>query len=90
MRQVQTFLGLSGYFRKFILGYGAIARPLSNLLKLNTKFRFDEAERSAFEQLKIILSKQIAGVKFISDRRGNRTAYRRVYARLRSDSFTKR
>lgn len=49
MRQVQAFFDLSGYFRKFVLGYDAIARPLSNLLKLNTKFRFDEAERSAFE-----------------------------------------
>jgi len=33
VKQVQSFLGLSGYFRKFILGYAAIAHPLSNLLR---------------------------------------------------------
>lgn len=34
-KQVQSFLGLSGYFRKFIPGYSTIARPLSNLLRAN-------------------------------------------------------
>lgn len=53
VRQVQSFLGLSGYFRRFIPGYGAIARPLSNLLKANAKFQFDTAERNAFEQLRL-------------------------------------
>jgi len=32
IRQVQAFLGLTGYFRKFISGYSLIARLLSNLL----------------------------------------------------------
>lgn len=56
--QIQAFLGLTGYFRKFIRGYSTIARPLSNLLRANVKFQFDIAERNAFEQLKIILSEQ--------------------------------
>lgn len=58
IRQIQAFLGLTGYFRKFVRGYSAIARPLSNLLRANVKFQFDTAERNAFEQLKIILSEQ--------------------------------
>lgn len=33
-RQMQSFLGLSGYFRKFIPSYSTVARPLSNLLKM--------------------------------------------------------
>jgi len=55
VRQVQAFLGLSGYFRKFIPKYSIIARPLTNLLRANTKFQFGVTERAAFNQLKIIL-----------------------------------
>ncbi|CAK9802814.1 Transposon Tf2-6 polyprotein [Anthophora quadrimaculata] len=55
-KQVQSFLGLTGYFRKFIAHYSLIARPLTNLLKADTKFRFDSEEQHAFEQLKIALS----------------------------------
>jgi len=52
IRRVQSFLGLSGYFRKFIPQYSLIARPLSNLLKANVKFEFNEKERCAFLCLK--------------------------------------
>lgn len=58
-REVQSFLGSSGYFRKFIPKYSAIARPLSNLLKIDAEFRFGAAEQNAFEQLKIILSESL-------------------------------
>jgi len=33
IKQVQSFLGLSGYFRKFIPQYSKIAKPLSDILK---------------------------------------------------------
>jgi len=47
---------LSGYFRKFIPGYSAIARPLINLLRANVKFHFGTVEKDAFKRLKIMLS----------------------------------
>lgn len=55
VKQVQSFLGLSGYFRKFIPNYSIIARPLSNLLKSNTKFQFAAKEKEAFIHLKEVL-----------------------------------
>lgn len=56
LKDVQAFLGLSGYFRKFIPGYSLIAKPLSDLLRKDQPFIFDEAERNAFRQLKVMLS----------------------------------
>lgn len=58
IKQVQSFLGLTGYFRKFIKNYALIARPLSNLLKMNVKFEFGAKEKEAFDKLKFILSEK--------------------------------
>lgn len=58
VKNVQSFLGLTGYFRKFIPQYSLIARPLSDMLKKDTKFEFGERENEAFLRLKMILTQQ--------------------------------
>jgi len=58
VKQVQSFLGQSGYFRKFIPGYAAIAHSLSNLLRASVGFDFGVAKRNAFVRLKTILSEK--------------------------------
>lgn len=58
IKEVQSFLGLTGYFRKFIPDYSRIAKPLSDLLKKNSVFRFAESERNAFEKLKKCLAEE--------------------------------
>lgn len=58
VRQVQAFLGLTGYFRKFVPGYATIARPLSSLLRANVKFNFGTIEMDAFVRLKTMLSER--------------------------------
>lgn len=55
-KQVQSFLGLTGYFRKFIQSYSIIAKPLSDLMKKGAKFKFEEQEERAFQDLKRTLS----------------------------------
>jgi ribonuclease HI len=52
IKQIQSFLGLTGYFRKFIENYSKIAKPLSDLLRNETEFRFGVEQKQAFEALK--------------------------------------
>jgi len=50
--QVQRFLGLTNFFRKFIPNYAIIAKPLHNLLRKNIEFNFDTKCQQAFQILK--------------------------------------
>ncbi|GBM19604.1 Retrovirus-related Pol polyprotein from transposon 17.6 [Araneus ventricosus] len=56
IKQVQSFLGLTVYFRKFIQNYAIIAKAWSNLLRDNTEFYFVPEQKSAFQTLKQKLS----------------------------------
>ncbi|GJF00794.1 polyprotein [Phanerochaete sordida] len=50
--QLQSFLGLVGYFSSFIPYYSMIAAPLFALLKKNAPWRWGPDENHAFEELK--------------------------------------
>jgi hypothetical protein len=52
LKQLRGFLGLAGYYRKFIRGFGAICKPLTNLLRKNTLFLWTPVEHESFQALK--------------------------------------
>ncbi|XP_066360813.1 uncharacterized mitochondrial protein AtMg00860-like [Miscanthus floridulus] len=54
-RGLHGFLGLAGYYRRFIKDYGTLAVPLTSLLQKNV-FLWIEATNAAFTALKSALS----------------------------------
>nr|CAE02083.2 OSJNBa0074B10.11 [Oryza sativa Japonica Group] len=53
--QIQSFLGLAGYYRRFIENFSRIARPMTQLLKKDEKFKWTAECDKSFEELKKIL-----------------------------------
>ncbi|GJS09512.1 putative reverse transcriptase domain-containing protein [Tanacetum coccineum] len=46
------FLGLTGYYRRFIKGFSKIAKPMMKLTQKSIKFNWGEKEETAFQTLK--------------------------------------
>ena len=52
VRELQSFLGLSNYYRRFVFNYAAIADPLYVCLHKDRKWDWTESCQSAFDRLK--------------------------------------
>ncbi len=54
-RALQRFLGVVGYYRRFVPGYSTMLAPLTDLLQKGRKWAWDEKCERAFKQLKDVL-----------------------------------
>jgi hypothetical protein len=50
--EVRAFLRLAGYYRNFFEGFSTIARPMTQLLKKDKKFKWTEKCNQSFQELK--------------------------------------
>ena len=53
---LRSFLGLTGYYRRFIPSYATVAAPLTALLKKGVQFSWTESREAAFKELKRYLT----------------------------------
>ncbi|RDY00100.1 Retrovirus-related Pol polyprotein from transposon 17.6, partial [Mucuna pruriens] len=52
MREVRSFLGHAGFYRRFIKNFSKLALPLSKLLQKDVEFKFNQPYVEAFQELK--------------------------------------
>ncbi|KAA3453025.1 pol protein [Gossypium australe] len=54
--EIRSFLGLAGYYRRFVEGFSLIAAPLTKLLRKGAPFVWSEKQQESFDKLRKILT----------------------------------
>ncbi|KAG8500979.1 hypothetical protein CXB51_003063 [Gossypium anomalum] len=54
--EVRSFLGLAGYYRRFVKGFSMIATPIMRLLQKDVQFEWTKECQQSFEKLKALLT----------------------------------
>ena len=55
---MHSFLGLAGYYRRFVKGFSMTAAPMTRLLQKNVRFEWSEKCQASFEKLKTFLTEE--------------------------------
>ena len=55
VKEVRSFLGLAGYYRRFIKGFSMTTDPMTRLLQKNVKYEWSEKCQRSFDKLKAFL-----------------------------------
>ncbi|KAL6277398.1 hypothetical protein ACE6H2_020999 [Prunus campanulata] len=71
--EIRSFLGLAGYYRRFVEGFSVIAAPLSRLTRKDVQFEWTEECEQSFQELKKRLT--TAPVLALPDNSGNFVIY---------------
>ncbi|GKF33488.1 putative reverse transcriptase domain-containing protein, partial [Tanacetum coccineum] len=50
--EIRKFLGLAGYYRRFIEGFSKIAKPVTKLTQKKVTFEWGDKQEAAFQTLK--------------------------------------
>jgi hypothetical protein len=50
-KEVQSFLGFTNFYHRFIQGFSDLARPMFDLTRKDSAWRWGEVEKSAFEAI---------------------------------------
>ena len=56
VHDIRSFLGLASYYRKFILGFSQIAKPLTDLTREKKTWCWGDAEGNSFTDLKVAMA----------------------------------
>ena len=56
VHEVRCWLGLTGFFRRFVPNYAQMAAPLTKLLRKNASFEWSEQQQVVFNELKNVLT----------------------------------
>ncbi|XP_028120061.1 uncharacterized protein LOC114317523 [Camellia sinensis] len=54
--KICSFLGLAGYYRRFVKNFSSIASPLTRLTRRGVKFILSDAYKKSFQELKLRLT----------------------------------
>ncbi|KAG8481084.1 hypothetical protein CXB51_025832 [Gossypium anomalum] len=54
--EIRSFLGLAGYYRRFVEGFSVLAAPLTKLIRKGAPFVWTNKQQEAFEKLKKVLT----------------------------------
>jgi hypothetical protein len=52
VHEIRSFLGLAGYYRRFVEGFSNLSGPLTALTKKNTHFQWNDKCEASFKELK--------------------------------------
>ncbi|KAL4388638.1 hypothetical protein GQ457_09G019730 [Hibiscus cannabinus] len=69
--KIRSFLGLAGYYQRFVSGVSKMATPLTKLLQKGIKYEWSDARQQAFEKLKEaltnapVLIQPVSGKEFV-------------------------
>ena len=56
VKDVQKFLGLANYYRRFVKDFARIAKPLHQLVRKDEKWKWEKKQEEAFAKLKEIFT----------------------------------